>query len=458
MRKGSLFGPLMLSIALLGSVLWPHGPITASPSIPQAALNATSLEQHAVPDHLQQDKLQLQHAQQASSTPTKASTLTTESPLATTNPTPSAIHNNPNTAIPVVTSVVYSDTIAEANGQRWYTFQTTNPGKLTVYLQTVQNASIDYNLHLFRLDTTTYNLVEQEISSYGPNTNELLSRIAPAGIYYVAVNAQAGFDAVNPYLFTIQESPVYDSAEPDDNIWKAKPLTNGIHVNQTIDNLFDEDWIKLTVTAQKSFRLKFNNTAPNTNYQAQIFNQNLQSIGTINQNTNQDLIANFAAGTYYVRVQSLSGFDATKTYNLAITEFKAPTKVTISHVSTISDINAGQRINYGYGLKWRFKNSITISGTAYDASGAPAFNAPITVAFQTVINNKVYQASTNTGPSGAFTVTINGVQPAAGQYSSPVTVSTHYFDIIPLGVYYNGNSLSSNDTSLYHWAYSIWTG
>ncbi|MDK8179967.1 Ig-like domain-containing protein [Paenibacillus sp. UMB4589-SE434] len=453
LRNRSFLSSLMLSIALLGGTVWPQSDIAAAlPSIPQTTLNHDQPEQFSVPAHLQQDKLQQLTATSTHSEFLSTSTISEPPPTA-----PAAINNNPNSAIPVVTSVVYSDKISEANGERWYTFQTTTPGKVTVYLQTVQNAAVDYNLHLFRLDTTTYNLVEQEISSYGPQTNEQISRIAPAGIYYVAVNAQAGFDAANPYLFTIQESPVYDSAEPDDNVWRAKPLTDSINLlQQTLDNLYDEDWVKLTVTAAKSFRINFTNSAPNTNYQVQLFNQNLQSLGTINQNT--DVLGSFAQGTYYIRVLSLSSYNAVQPYKLTFTEFKAPTQVNITHVSTISDVNAGQRINYGEGYMWRFKDSITITGLAKDASGAPAFNAPITVAFLTKLNNKVYQAQTTTSANGTFSVTISGVQPAIGQYSAHVTVSRHYYDIIPLQVYYNGSALSANDTTLYHYAYSIWTG
>ncbi|WP_051287414.1 Ig-like domain-containing protein [Paenibacillus taiwanensis] len=453
MKNRSFLSSLMLSFALLGVTLWPLSHTAAAlPSIPQTTLTHDQLQPFSVPDHLQRDKLQ--HSTVASILPTSLPQ-SISSELAPT--TPAALNDNPNTAIPVVTAAVYSDLISEANGQRWYTFQTTTPGKVTVYLQTVQNAAVDYNLHLFRLDTTTYSLVEQETSSYGPQTNEQISRIAPAGIYYVAVNAQTGFDATNPYLFTIQESPVYDSAEPDDNVWRAKPLTDSFNLQQqTIDNVFDEDWVKLTVTAAKSFRINFTNSAPNTNYQVQLFNQNLQSLGTINQNS--DVLGSFAQGTYYVRVLSLSSYNAAIPYKLTFTEFKAPTQVEITYVSTISDINAGQRINYGEGYKWRFKDSITITGIAKDASGAPAFNAPITVAFLTKLNNKVYQAQTTTSANGIFSVTISGVQPAIGQYSSHVTVSRHYYDIVPLQVYYNGAALSANDTSLYHFAYSIWTG
>ncbi|WP_068775904.1 hypothetical protein [Paenibacillus sp. FJAT-26967] len=366
-----------------------------------------------------------------------------------------AINDSPGSAATVVTGAVYSDKISEASGQRWYVLQTNSPGKLTAYLQTVQSASVDYDLYLFRYDPATSQLVEQEVSSYGPGSNEQISRIAPAGIYFLAVDAYAGFDAVNPYYFTVVQSPVYDAAEPDDNIWHAQLKTDSFTVNQqTIDNTLDADWFKLTVTASKKFHINLSNTAAGTNYQLQIFNQNLGSVGSVNQNTNVD--ASLGAGTYYLRVVSLNSSNASAPYTLAFNEFKTPTQVNIQSITSDPNIDAGARINYGQGNKWRVQNYMTVTGLAQDASGAPAFNAPVTVLIQTKLNNQVYSASTTTSSTGSFSVTISGIQPAIGQNMFTGYASYHYYDIIPFQVYSNGNQLVSNDSSLYHFGYSIY--
>lgn len=100
---------------------------------------------------------------------------------------------------------------------------------------------------------------------------------------------------------------------------------------------------------------------------------------------------------------------------------------------------------------------MTVTGLAKDASGAPAFNAPITVYIQTKLNNKIYSGTGTTSSNGTFSVTINGIQPAIGQNLFYGYASTHYYDIIPLLVYSGGTQLNANDNSLYHFAYSIYS-
>ncbi|MFS0838517.1 Ig-like domain-containing protein [Paenibacillus sp. 1P03SA] len=367
-----------------------------------------------------------------------------------------ALNNNPNNAAQVVTGAVYSDKITEADGQRWYVFQTTAPGKLTAYLQTIPSASIDYDLHLFRYDPATSSLVEQETSSYGPQSNEQISRIAPAGIYFLAVSAYTGFDANTAYYFTVVESASYDTAEPDDNIWHAQQTTDSFTVSgRTIDNSLDADWIKYTVTAAKSFHIKLANSAPGTTYQLQIFNQNLGSVGTVDQN--KDVDGSLSPGTYYLRVVSLNSFNASVPYSLTFGEFKAPASVDIVSIKSDPNVDAGQRINYGEGNKWRIQNYLTVTGLAKDASGAPAFNAPVTVYIQTKLNNKIYSGTGTTSSNGTFSVTISGIQPAIGQNAFYGYASTHYYDIIPILFYSGGTQLSANDSSLYHFGYSIYS-
>jgi hypothetical protein len=227
--------------------------------------------------------------------------------------------------------------------------------------------------------------------------------------------------------------------------------TGAFKVSQTIDNAFDEDWIKYTVSATKQFTISFNNAAAGTQYQVAIYNQNLALLSTLDQNTSSDF--NISAGTYYFRVLSLSSSSAAQPYTLSIGN-KA-TQVTVSNIT--SDPNVSGKVSgYGYGSKYRIQNYMTVTGVAKDSTGAVAAYVPITVNIQTTINNKIYSASTTTDANGAFSASINNIQPASGFYSYDNWVSIHYFDIIPLQI--NSNStLSSNETSLYHFAYSIYS-
>lgn len=280
--------------------------------------------------------------------------------------------------------------------------------------------------------------------------DEQVSRIAPAGIYYLAVNTVSGFDASNPFYFTVVQSSVYDSAEPDDNYVYAKAKTSAFTVSQTIDNAFDEDWIKFTVSTAKQYTISFNNPAAGTTYQVNIYNQNLNQLATINQNSSGTY--NMSAGTYYFRVLSTSSFNASQPYTFSVSN--AASVVTVTSIT--SDPNVSGYMTYGYGNKYRIQNYITVTGSARDSSGNAAANVPITVSIRTVLNNLLYTATTTTNSSGGFTATISNIQPGVGLYGYDNWVSYHYFDIIPIQFSSNNAVLSSNETTLYHFAYQIY--
>ncbi|SFF31775.1 hypothetical protein SAMN04487969_12549 [Paenibacillus algorifonticola] len=445
-----MFRRLLLAVSLLVSAVFGGFSFTPSANaqaIPEVSLTTSSSELPSF-DIPESSKLDLTAALPApSDISSSAQSLQQRSLDSVTQ----AVYNtDPGNAYTINTGQVYFDYIDQAGGQKWFNFQTTTPTKLTAFLQTVQSASVDYDLHLFRLDLDTLQLVEEYYSVYGPQMDEQVSRIAPAGIYYLAVNTVAGFDASNPFYFTVVQSSVYDSAEPDDNYVYAKAKTSAFTVSQTIDNAFDEDWIKFTVSTAKQYTISFNNPAASTTYQVNIYNQNLNQLATINQNTSGTY--NMSAGTYYFRVLSTSSFNASQPYTFSVSN--AAAAVTVSSIT--SDPNVSGYMTYGYGNKYRIQNYITVTGSARDSSGAAAANVPITVSIRTVLNNLVYSATTTTNSSGGFTASISSIQPGVGLYGYDNWVSYHYFDIIPIQFSSNNAVLTSNENTLYHFAYQIY--
>ncbi|WP_077706518.1 pre-peptidase C-terminal domain-containing protein [Virgibacillus dokdonensis] len=110
-----------------------------------------------------------------------------------------ATNDSPNNAAAIDIEGVYKDYITEEGQQKWYRFENSMAGKLTVVMQTVQSTSIDYDLHLFKLNEETMTLEEVVTSSYGGGKNEQLSKLTEGGIYYIAVNSVSGADPNSPF-------------------------------------------------------------------------------------------------------------------------------------------------------------------------------------------------------------------------------------------------------------------
>ncbi|UOQ43401.1 carboxypeptidase-like regulatory domain-containing protein [Halobacillus salinarum] len=363
-----------------------------------------------------------------------------------------AENDSPNTAGLIEIGNVYTDYITEEGQAKWFAFQNDSPGKLTVIMQTVQSADVNYDLHLFKLNEETMTLEEETISSYGPQKNEQISKISEGGTYYIAVNSTSGFNADSPFALLVQKSTSYDQSEPDDNIWQAPAFQNNIYTQQTIDNGYDMDWVILQVDEDKTLTVNLNNPG-SSDYQLDFFDTSLNPLAGLDDNTNYSI--NFTAGTYLLRVQSTStSFDANQPYTLDIKEQAQATDVVITNVDT--DDNVEGYLDYGYGDKYRIEHFMNISGQLFDAEGIAVPNANVEVSFTTVLNELVYHKSGTTDSNGNFTIKFPKIQEAVGEYGYNNSVSYHYFDIIPLEVFSNGNRLNSNEDTLYHFAYSVY--
>lgn len=364
-------------------------------------------------------------------------------------------NDSPDNATVISIGNVYSDIITQENEQKWYVFENDEPGKLTVILQTVQSSSVDYDLHLFKLNEETMTLEEQITSSYGPGINEQLSRIADPGIYFICINSFQGYDANTPFYFLINYSETYDSKEPDDNIWQAPVYTDEIFQNQTLDNYYDVDWFVFQVSSNKTLAVNLtdpSNPDLNTGYQLDIFDQNLNPLASLSSNTHYSVT--FQPGVYLLRVVHGSSYNPQQEYTLNITREVA--RAVISKVD--SDPNVAGYVNYGYGYKWRIEHYAVFHGQLLDNNGSPVPHADVLVAIETRLNNKIYTETGLTDDNGNFSISISNIQEAIGEYSWYGPVSIHYYDIIPLVILSNGKTIECNENSLYHFAYSIYHG
>lgn len=358
-------------------------------------------------------------------------------------------NNSPDTATFMNLNTMISDTIAAAGEQDWYLTYAPDAGKLTAFLQTVNNASIDYDLHVFKYNETTGTLENELVSAYGPTHYEQLSTLASAGGYYfICVNSYQGSDAVNPYTLALPYATAYDSIEPDDNPWQAVAKSGGYTASQTLDNGFDEDWTKFTVSKTDHYTFSF--TAPAAhNYQVQIYNSSLGLVYTLNKN-NQSLLK-MSPGTYYFKVATTDTVDPSAAYQLSLRYMVPPASITITDIETDGGVY-GKPSYYTGGDWYRVKSVPTFIGYVTDAQGARVPNTPLTF---TVDTPQTYRSTTTaygmTDANGAFRFSMQ-IPYAAGVYSYDNWVSTHYYDHASFTIQSIGASYSDG---LYHFAYQI---
>lgn len=360
-------------------------------------------------------------------------------------------NTSPNTAEFITTGTTISGYIDQQGGARWYYANVSNSLKLTAFLST-GTSNVDYDLTLYRLNETTSALEQVSYSAKGVGQYELLSHVATPGYYFISVTSYQGADTSNPFTLFTTLSDSYDANEPDDNPFFAKdrgtaPFTS----QQNIDNFLDEDWTKITLNAQSKVNLLLSNPSSNGEYVIQLWNANLQNLGSLQQNANGQIT--LPAGSYYVQVYAPSTFDLTTPYTLHVDYQNAAIKrVAVSEIT--SDRGVQGFIDYGQGKKWRVGYNITVKGRALDATGTPVANGIVSVTVQTRVASKVVTVEAITDSLGYFSAPMY-IGPAAGQYSYRGPVSTHYYDVIPITFRNNGALLNADISTLYHYAYSI---
>lgn len=101
-------------------------------------------------------------------------------------------NSQPGGAYLINMDTLYSDSITGKGKRRWYFFQLADKKKITLYMSPTADTSVDNDLVLYTLDTSTGVLTEAARSQNGPATYELLSYVGDAGVYLFCVAAYAG--------------------------------------------------------------------------------------------------------------------------------------------------------------------------------------------------------------------------------------------------------------------------
>ncbi len=367
------------------------------------------------------------------------------------NPTISAYSANDNTDVNEATVITVNslqfDKITEEGQGRWYLFQTA-AGKITIDLTTPNSTNVDYDAYIYQYDDAEGKITLIGGSENVNTANEHFAMMVDEGIYFILVNGYSGYDATNDYQLGLGYSAAYDTAEIDDTLATSTVVTTPFSVTGTIDNTYDHDFIKFTLTQSGAVTLSLKNDGSTSNiYRMDLYNGSGTAIGYLTQG--QTGRATLAAGNYYIRTRATTyGGDNTSTYTLTGSFATAAARVNVT--------SAGNAfIDYGEGKFWRIDGSATIQGTAYDADGNLIPNANIEISVPVVVGNTVKTASGTTDSQGNFSISLN-LGSAAGQNQYDTGVSYHYYDVVPIYFYSNGTQITSNISYIYHFAYSVY--
>lgn len=361
------------------------------------------------------------------------------------------INDSASNAYGIEINNAYTDIMTNEGGERWYVFQNSFIQKLTAILQAPNSPNVNYELYLYKLNEENGDLNFVAGAAYGVGT-ENLSAIGEKGYYLLKVKSVQGFDTENPFVFKVISSDKYGANEPDDNFWQVKNYANSLSVEDTIDNDFDEDWSSLKLASDANGTLSFQNSSTKGTYQVQVYDQTLSLVATLNKN--DTLNKKFPAGTYFMRVLSLSGSDPDATYKLNfVNKDSIITSATVTNIITDGGWNQNP-YDRGLGVAWAVKNHMTVVGTAYNQYGKPVANQPIAAGVVCSIGNTVCQQTGYTDANGNFSIDII-LRPAAGNYAFNTDISTQYYDIIKFAMVSSNGSITTNIKFLYHHAYTV---
>lgn len=196
-----------------------------------------------------------------------------------------------------------SPTININADEDWFVLDTTTTGKLAVSMSNIPTGC-DYDLTLYDANNNSIS------GSYnGSNQDELINTMTSVtGKFYIRVNSYSGSNAAASYqLKATVVTP--DGYELNENSSNAKTISLGNGVWGTMDNSYDQDWYKVTVTESSNYCFKLQNIPYGTDYDLVVYDSSLSVVegSYCGGNNSENITRSLEAGDYYVKVCSWSG-------------------------------------------------------------------------------------------------------------------------------------------------------
>ena len=223
----------------------------------------------------------------------------------------------------------------------YYVFNTTKAGYVTVDF-TNTKPLLSSSAEIWNV--TLYGVFEDELTEINTMTVSAKDKKAsmitfglPKGTYYIKVQSNSWYQAVETYKYTICATFTASNnweKEFNNNSTSATSIKLNEKYSGTIYNGYDyeNDYYKVKTTKKSTIDVAFYNTKPTSSedeaFEVTVYDSRLNSLATQTVNANSKSVAiklkNKPAGTYYIKVQSDSWYQAVLTtpYQIKVTSHK----------------------------------------------------------------------------------------------------------------------------------------
>jgi len=212
------------------------------------------------------------------------------------------------------------------------------------------NTSGDIDYYKFTLDVTSrvgiglsnipsgcnydLKLYDESISEKGSSTlssdaSESITTTLAAGTYYIKVYSSSGYSSS---FYNLRITSSYDVFEPNNTsdyateIWLYKEglISNSIIDMCNIDISSDVDFFKFTLETRSSVKVKLSNIPSGCNYDLKLYDDSIVQKGasTLAGNAEESIVKVLDAGTYYIKVNSYSGY-SDSFYKIQVTSIES---------------------------------------------------------------------------------------------------------------------------------------
>ncbi len=277
-------------------------------------------------------------------------------------------------------TVSLTGTISSEN-EIGYVPVTLAPGDiLQVTLEVPNNASLDYDLHLFTIENQEIgehvksSTLSTYINTYPDNTSKsvdegiaYINNDSSAHTYAVVVMSAKGYSATESYKLTVSvdEKGYYDASEPNESPFDVKLVTSGTKVvgnNLNVSN--DQDWyvIESTEVGKMGFRVS------ESSYDVDVY----LAVDTSMQLMLPDSNGVYTLGEahYYIKVYNKNSDFVSKDYTLEIEEYG----------TVVARMRVGFDSDMGFnGKDYRFYQILLPAAQVFDKDGRPVVSAPVTL-------------------------------------------------------------------------------
>lgn len=167
-----------------------------------------------------------------------------------------ADNTDPNYAYIVSNDDVMQGVITTEGEYRWYAFTIDKKSKVSILLQTVE--ALDADLYMFLLNQESFSLdLIGGSATEGLGVYEFVNTVLEPGTYFFAVN---GYEGIGNFAFAYYESSIDAAYEINDYSNVATEVALSANLVGVIDNPYDFDYYKFTVSKPTILRYSITNT------------------------------------------------------------------------------------------------------------------------------------------------------------------------------------------------------